>query len=226
MSYYPLFFELGALRVLLAGAGEVGRRKAADLLAASPQSLLWLDPLVEERALPENLRGHPALRYVQREAVPEDALGCGLVFAAADSRAVNENLALFCRGRGIPCNVADNPREGNFIVPARFFSGDFALALSTGGQSPALAGLMCRELEKWYKEKYEALLKLLGRLRPLVLAGGGDPARHAELFRAVAQSELGDALNRRDGRRAGRILRRLLPESLHQRIEDLLHDLY
>lgn len=225
MGYYPLFMELGGARVLLAGAGAVGRRKAAAVLAASPGLLLWLDPALESADIPEELRVHPALRYERREAAPEDALGCGLVFAASNSRALNRALALFCLERGIPCNVADAPEECSFIVPAHFSVGDFSLALSTGGHSPALAALMRRELQDWYAARYEALLTLLGRLRPLILEES-PPGAAAELFRALAESELGEALNRKNCLLAGDLLRRLLPGSLHGRIEDLLHDFH
>jgi precorrin-2 dehydrogenase/sirohydrochlorin ferrochelatase len=46
MGYYPLFLKLGSVKALLAGAGEVGRRKAVDLLACGPAELLWVDPEV------------------------------------------------------------------------------------------------------------------------------------------------------------------------------------
>ncbi|MDR2503017.1 MAG: bifunctional precorrin-2 dehydrogenase/sirohydrochlorin ferrochelatase [Deltaproteobacteria bacterium] len=226
MRYYPLFLDLSRARVLLAGAGEVGRRKAGDILAAGPASLLWLDPAVDARDLPEALRLHPAVEYARREAVPEDAEGCALVFAASGSAGANHRLALFCRERGIPCNVADAPEEGDFIVPSHFHDGAFALALSTGGQSPALARIMRRELQAWYAEHYRPLLLLLGRLRQPALAEGNDAGSNRDLFRAVAGSGLGAALRRKDGAAAGRILREILPETLHKHIEDLLHGLY
>jgi precorrin-2 dehydrogenase/sirohydrochlorin ferrochelatase len=55
MGYYPLFLKLGSVKVLLAGAGEVGRRKAVDLLACGPAELLWVDPGVSFAELLESV---------------------------------------------------------------------------------------------------------------------------------------------------------------------------
>jgi precorrin-2 dehydrogenase/sirohydrochlorin ferrochelatase len=54
MGYYPLFLKLGAVKILLAGAGEVGRRKAVDLLACGPADMLWVDPGVSFDDLLQN----------------------------------------------------------------------------------------------------------------------------------------------------------------------------
>ncbi|MCL1916121.1 MAG: bifunctional precorrin-2 dehydrogenase/sirohydrochlorin ferrochelatase [Desulfovibrionaceae bacterium] len=229
MHYYPLFLDLSQARILLAGAGEVGRRKAGDLLAVGPKALLWLDPAVPPQDLPADLVAHPALEYAQREARPRDLSGRALVFAATGSAEANLRLARQCREQGIFCNVADAPDEGNFMVPTHFYQDGFCLALSTAGQSPALARQMRRELQDWYQDRYSAMLTLLGRLRPLILRqipGKENSGCRAELFRNLAQSALTEALQDKDRAGTERLLRDLLPEKLHKQIEDLLHDLY
>ncbi len=211
---------------MVAGAGSVGLRKATDVLAASPMRLLWLDPGVSAETLPDYLRSHPALVYEQRSATPQDVQGCGLVFAATGSREVNAAIADYCREHGVPCNVVDDPCKGNFIVPSYFSDGEFILALSTSGNSPALAKIMRRELQEWYETRYRAMLALLGRLRPMVLAEGRKTDNNTALFRGVIRSGLNEALIAGDGGKAAEILKELLPETLHTHIEDLLHGLY
>ena len=197
VSYYPLFLRLGGVKILLAGAGEVGRRKAADILACNPAELLWVDPslsLAELERFPEfdrpefkkseagaGLSACPGLVYEQRHVRPEDAYGRHLVFAATSIRRVNGMLSDFCAQNNILCNVVDAPTDGTFLVPAHFSHGDILLALCTGGQSPALARRLRRDLETWFGQKYAPLLAVMGRLRPLVLsyaafAGNGAPA--------------------------------------------------
>lgn len=226
MRYYPLLLDLCQTRVLIAGAGEVGCRKAADILACSPAELLWLDPAIAVTELPDGLQAHPALVYEQREAAARDIAGRGLVFAATSSRQANQALAQACAAQGTPCNVIDAPQEGNFIVPSHFTDGSFMLALSTGGASPAMAKLMRRELQEWYSGRYRALMALMGRLRPLVLGLDKPTGENTALFRAVATSTLGEVLGREDTDEARRLLERLLPPELHGKIEDLLHGLY
>lgn len=225
MRYYPLLFRLDQVQVLVVGAGAVGCRKATDILAASPKRLLWLDPGVSVDSLPDYLRSHPALVYEQREFRTEDAHGCGLVFAATSSRECNRRIADYCREHGVACNVADDPQNGSFIVPSYFSDGDFLLALSTSGHSPALAKTMRRELHEWYVEHYRPLLILLGRLRPLVLSSGKKTEQNTVLFRSLVQSRLNETLSRQDGAESRRMLEALLPQSLHKHVEELLHGL-
>lgn len=226
MRYYPLLLDLSEIQVLIVGAGEVGRRKARDVLACAPRRVLLLDPHKSLADLPAEIRENPALVFERREATKRDVAGSGLIFAATSVRPVNEMLSQEASRRGIPCNVADAPAEGNFIVPAHFSDGDFTLAVSTNGGSPALAKIIRHELQEWYAGRYKGLLGLMKRLRPLVLAKGAPTADNTGLFRAIAASGLGEALGRGDRARAGEILTKLLPPDLHGNIEELLDGLF
>lgn len=225
MRYYPLLLNLSSCRVFIAGAGDVGRRKAADILACGPARLLWLDPNVTVEELPDTLREHPALHYEQRCADSGDVAGNHLVFAATSSHAVNTSLLRACIDSGIACNVVDDPSAGSFIVPSHFTVDDFTLALSTGGASPALAKKIRRELEEWFDGRYRPLLILMKRVRPLVLALKQPSKKNAVLLRALVESNLGPALAGGDRLTAERSLREILPSELHDYIGELLHDL-
>ncbi len=62
-----------------------------------------------------------------------------LVIAATSDRAVNEAVHRDAEARAMLCNVADVPELCNFILPAVHREGPIAVAVSTGGASPALA---------------------------------------------------------------------------------------
>ncbi|MDR2825903.1 MAG: bifunctional precorrin-2 dehydrogenase/sirohydrochlorin ferrochelatase [Deltaproteobacteria bacterium] len=230
MSYYPLLLNLSAVKILLAGAGEVGRRKAVDILACAPAELLWVDPEVSFAELLENmeLSGLPGLKYEQRPVQPEDVEGKSLVFAATGSREVNRMLADVSAGRGIFCNVVDAPAEGTFFVPAHFSQGDILFALSTGGLSPALSRRLREELQEWLGEKYTPLLTVMGRIRPLVLGleavEGMEKNDNVDIFRNLVNSNLAAALANRDLVRARALLIQYLPLPLHSCIGDILYE--
>lgn len=222
MSYYPIFLDLSAKDILVAGAGQVGRRKIDSLLACSPRGITVIDPsLDEETSL--RLSGQGPVVCLARAFATEDILGKHMVFAATNNREVNALIADICQSRGILCNTADAPESSSFIVPAHFNSGGITVAVSTHGQSPALARRLRRDLEAWVGKRYTPLLLLLGRLRPLLLELGLPTGDNTFLFRSLAQSPLADLLEQKNLEAAHLLLQGLLPEQLHPRIRELTH---
>jgi len=65
----------------------------------------------------------------------------------------------------------------------------------------------------------------MGRLRPLVLNMGHKSAWNTSIFRSLVESELAEALYRRDGSTARRLLQDILPPDLHPSIDEVLHGL-
>lgn len=219
-NFYPLFLDLGDLHCLVAGLGGVGSRKLQGLLHCAPASVLALDmDTPAPDLLP--LLGQPGVCFEQRAFRDDDLDGRQLVFAATGSAEVNRHIAALCRERHILCNCIDAPAAGSFIVPAVARSGRLALALSTGGASPALSRRWKGELQDWLGPR-EKMVRLMGRLRPLVLALQDETGHNTALFRALAQSPLQDCLQKDDRQGCLQCLRTLLPPKLHDRIPELL----
>lgn len=84
---------------------------------------------------------------IKRAFRPADLKGAFLAYAATNLREVNRRVAREAKRRGIPVNVADDPAECDFFVPARIRSGELQVAVSTGGRSPRLAVELRRRIE-------------------------------------------------------------------------------
>ncbi len=86
MNYFPVFFDLKSLRVLIVGGGEVALRKLA-LLERAGASITVVAPKV----LPdfEARAAAGKIELALREFVPEDLNGARLVIVATSRRAVN-----------------------------------------------------------------------------------------------------------------------------------------
>lgn len=222
MQHYPLFLALGEKDILVVGAGAVGRRKVASLLPCSPRSVTVVDPALAPEAVRELAASGP-VRCLPRAFAPDDLSGKALVFAAANRREVNALVAALCRERGIFCNIADAPEEGDFFVPARVTREGVTLTVSTGGHSPALAGRLRAELEDWLGTRYAGLCTVLARLRPLVLGLGLPTEENSALFRDLTHSPLAVLLENRQRAAAEALLAERLPAALHCRIGEILH---
>lgn len=231
MRYFPINLNLRAQKVLVVGAGAVGLRKAASLLACNPAELLLMDlrPLPgEELKKLRDINAPDDNRLVFEQAEPDEShiIGRSLVFACTSSREANHKVAELCRCHNILCNVADSPSEGDFIVPAHFEHNGLSLSVSTSGQSPALARYLRQELESFVSLRFSRLLTLMSKLRPMLLELGLESAQNAEIFRALVRSDLPEFLNKAELDEASLILHQYLPDQLHSRIGELLHDFH
>lgn len=88
-----------------------------------------------------------------------------LVIAATDSETVNHLVFAEARARGVLCNAVDDPDHCDFYCPAIVRRGQLQIAISTGGNSPALAQRLRRELEKQFGAEYEGWVRWLGEAR-------------------------------------------------------------
>ena len=221
---YPIFLDLSGTRCLVAGFGQVWRRKVASLVASSPQEILVVDP-----GMPEMEDVRSCLVFARRAFQPADIQGRNLVFAATDSRATNSAIAALCREAGIFCNVADSPEESGFLVPAAVNRGVVTLAISTEGRSPALSKVLKEDIEQWLDKSYAPLVFLLEKLRPLVLAQKLGCAADAEIFRTLCESPLREHLaslvRARNKNSLVQIVQDVLPMISPSLLAECLHEL-
>ena len=108
-----------------------------------------------------------------------------MALAATNHRDVNAKIAETARERGILCNVADDPKTSDVHIPALVRRGDLALAISTGGASPAVTAGVRRRLEDVFGPEWGALLALLGDLREATKQRYPQPSPRADAVRTL-----------------------------------------
>ena len=121
-----------------------------------------------------------------------------LAIAATDDRATNERVSRQASALKIPVNVVDDPAHSSFIVPSLVKRGDLLVAISTSGQSPALAKLLRQRLQKEIGPEYSSLLKLLGAVRTKVRSSGFSQKRNQRIFRKLVRNDLLSLIRKRD----------------------------
>jgi siroheme synthase-like protein len=95
----------------------------------------------------------------------EDLDGCFMVIAATERNETNVRVFEQAERRQMLCNVVDVTHLCNFILPSIVRHGDLAIAVSTGGASPAMARRIRIALGQCYGDEYEIALRILGSLR-------------------------------------------------------------
>jgi uroporphyrin-III C-methyltransferase/precorrin-2 dehydrogenase/sirohydrochlorin ferrochelatase len=162
VSYFPAFFNLQNVKVLIVGGGEVALRKVALLQRTGALITVVAPTLARELA---ELGAAGRITVLLREFIPSDLEGARMVIVATSRRAVNRWIAKLSETRGIPVNVVDDREASRFIVPAIIDRDPVLVAVSTGGASPVLARRLRERLEAALPKRLGALALWLRGLR-------------------------------------------------------------
>ena len=179
MSLFPLFLKLEGKRCLVVGAGLIGLEKVESLLRCGA-SIRVVAPDAVARV--QQLSTWGKIEWLARCFEAQDATGCDLIIAATNDRQVNQAVFEEASRRSILCNTADDPPLCDFFFGSIVQRGDLQIAISTAGQSPALAQRLRREIDAQLPADLGTWLEDLGQLRREILqAMPAGPERKALL---------------------------------------------
>lgn len=157
--YYMACLDVDGRDCLVVGGGSVGLEKARGLLHCGARVTVVAPEVDRElRELPVEL--------VERPYESADLNGRFLVMAATSDADVNRRVYADAEARSLLCNVADAPELCSFILPGVHRVDPIAIAVTTGGASPALAQRIRAEVAQRYGPEYAALARELRELRP------------------------------------------------------------
>lgn len=181
--YYMACLDLEGRSCLVVGGGPVGLEKVLGLLDCGARvTVVALRFVSEFRELP--------VERLERRYASSDLEGRFLVIAATSDAALNRRVSTDAEARSLLCNVADAPELCNFILPAVYRQDPLAIAVSTGGASPALAKRIKRQLETEIGPEYAELARELRALRPWAKQNLPRYDERRELFERLVQEAL------------------------------------
>ncbi|HEU5351532.1 MAG TPA: siroheme synthase CysG [Terracidiphilus sp.] len=190
MNLLPIFVNLSGRRGLLVGAGTVALDKLSSLL---PTGVLLR--VIAPHARPEiqTLAAEGRLEWVQRAFAPSDLDGVFLAIAATDDAAVNAAVYQAALDRNIPCNSVDDIPNCDFFFGSVVRRGALQIAISTSGESPAVAQRLRREIDAQLPADLGPWLENLGELRREVLVTHPRGEARKALLHQLAQMPLCDS---------------------------------
>jgi siroheme synthase-like protein len=162
VSYFPIVLEMTGRRCLVIGGGAAAERKIARLLevgaevtVVSPEVTKTISGWSKSHSIQLKIRCYQS----------GDLAGYQLVFVATDDDAVNDRVYREGRNCGAWVNTADDPARCDFILPSVLRRGELAVAVSTGGASPATARVIREELEDYFTDDYARLVQIAAEAR-------------------------------------------------------------
>ena len=188
MSLFPIFLKLTARPCIVIGAGHLAESKIESLRAADAAVTVIApeaSPAIQALADSGSVTWHPR-PYAPGDITPSTFL----VVTATNDPAVNRAVYLEATSKSILCNAVDDPPFCDFFFPSVVRRGDLQLAISTAGNSPALAQRLRKELNAALPLDLGPWLEELGNLRREVLQLEPLNEARKQLLHTLAQREV------------------------------------
>lgn len=174
-TMYPLFLNLHERNCIVIGGDVTAEAKIRDLLRTGAR-IKVIAPEVTDPIAAWAASGRVQWENLHYQTgVLRDAF---LVVTAAGS-STNAKVYAEAEARKIVCNAVDDVEHCNCYAASVVSRGPLQLAISTAGNSPALAQRLRIELEQQFGPEYSSWVKELGELRHCLFFGAGPRCRHA-----------------------------------------------
>lgn len=147
---HPIFLKLEGRDVLVVGAGKVAERKIAELVDAKARVRVVAPEATDSV---KALAAARAVRWEARGFEEKDTDGAWLILASTDDPEVQSRVADAGYARRTFVIAVDDKKNASAYGGAVVRRGAVAIAISTSGESPALARLLREVLEHALPER-------------------------------------------------------------------------
>lgn len=185
-TLFPAFVKLAGRACVVIGAGSVAESKIASLLDAGGQVTVVAPHAKEEI---KGLAASRRIRWIPRKFKAGDLNRVFLVVAATSDPEVNRAVFHEARERGVLCNSVDDPPNCDFYFPAVVRRGPLHIAISTSGESPALAQRIRREIEDSLDTSFGEWVEEIGERRREIIDALPPSEGRKRLLHRLAHSE-------------------------------------
>ena len=163
MKFYPVNINVENKKCVVVGGGKIAYDKIIGLLEAGANVEVIAPQICPQL---ENLRDKIK---ILRENYSAEKISSGVILiAATNDSALNQQIANDARAKNFLVNIVDDI-SSDFIVPSRIWRGDFLIAISTGGNSPAFSKFARKMLEREFNENFGAAVDLISKYRQEVI---------------------------------------------------------
>lgn len=168
-QYYLACLDLAGRSCLVVGGGSLAAQKARSLCDC----------------------GADVTVVAPEDYGPGDVSGRFLVVSATDDPALQRRVFADAEAQAVFCNVPDVPELCSFILPAVHRDGPIAIAVSTGGASPALAQRLRDDIAAIVGPEHVELALRLRELRPAAKERFATYEERRDYFQSLVAEALG-----------------------------------
>ena len=205
-AYLPVVLNMQGRMALIVGGGSAAADKAAYLadFGVRPTVLAEPDATIDEGLQALVDEGQADLRREPYD--PSHLEGHALVIIATGDRARDRTIAEDARRRGAIVNVVDDPDACDVFAVGYVRRGPVAVAVSTGGRSPAFTAALRERLDDVLGSEIEEHLEHYVRWRERVRRAVSGFGSRERLWRELRAAGLYDVLLNEGAEAAGRLV--------------------
>jgi len=167
---YPLFLNLRGRNCVVVGGNATAEAKVRDLLKAGAKVKVIASKVTD--AIASWVRTE-RVQWENRHYETGDLRDAFVIVTAAGNK-VNAEVYAEAEARNALCNAVDDVEHCNCFASSVVRRGPLQIAISTSGNSPALAQRLRLELEQQFGPEYFSWVKELGKLRRRLFSEGLD----------------------------------------------------
>lgn len=156
-------------KTLVVGGGNVGERKTLQLLDAGAEVTV-VSKEFTEKLIELSRAGEIKIEKIDvGKGLSAARIGFApkVVIVSLDDQQLNRKVANEAKANGALVCVVDDPAASDFAMPAVSKIGDIRVGVSTGGNSPAMAGVLRRRIEEMITESDVQMVELQKYARAL-----------------------------------------------------------
>ena len=205
-AYLPVVLNMRGRTALIVGGGAAAADKAAYLADFGIRPTVLVEP---ESAVDENLQALSDAAQAELRRAPYDPAhldGHALVIIATGDRARDRAIADDAASRGAIVNVVDDPDVCDVFAVGYVRRGPVAVAVSTGGRSPAFTAALREHLDELLDADIEEHLDHYVRWRERVRNAVSGFGSREQLWRELRAAGLYKVLLRDGPEAAGRLV--------------------
>lgn len=155
----------------MVGGGQVAYRKI-EVLQQFDAKIIVVAPDICENIIQHSKEqaeiGKRPITLKHQEFMEQDMEEADIIIAATNDQTLNSYISRLGKKNNKLVNVVDVKEECSFIVPAIIKQGDLIVAISTGGNSPAMATKIKENIQNVLPNYYEKLIEQFGEYRDFI----------------------------------------------------------
>jgi precorrin-2 dehydrogenase/sirohydrochlorin ferrochelatase len=182
---YPLFLNLRGRNCVVVGGNAMAEAKVRDLLQAGAKVKVIASEVTDAIA---TWVSTARVQWEKRDYETGDVRDAFVIVTAAGNR-VNAEVYAEAEARNAFCNAVDDVEHCNCFASSVVRRGPLQIAISTAGNSPALAQRLRIELGQQFGPEYLSWVEELGKLRRALFSEPGlDPEARRRMLHEQASA--------------------------------------